>query len=546
MQRLKALKELNAKLKINVENVINIADEADDEKVYFFKTSNGDVVINEADLLDKEKFDYAFATFAMKIPATVTPGEWSEIVELINQLVSTEDEDIEKIFESFECTDSGNAEAYAETIISKFLYIPENKQNFLYAVDRWKPDNSGKLIHGFKNWTRQMHLKAFQIKDEDKRNALLKHFLKNESHARIKAMEALVKSEPGMSKSIAEFDTEPGLLNLRNGVLDLYNNDLLPHRADFYLTKITPVEYKPGALAPAFMKFMEQVTNGDKELQNYIQKAIGYALTGSTEEQCIFILYGTGANGKSTFIETIKTLMAEYAVTVPVEALLSRASGMASEIVRLRGARLAITGEPERGAKLSEGLIKILTGGDTVTGRGLYKDSEEFTNHAKIMLVTNHLPQIAGTDEGIWRRIRVIPFTVTIPEEKRDKKLLTKLKAELPGILNWAVEGCSLWQQEGLESPQIVKQWTGRYRDDQDTLRDFLDDCMVRDAKSKILCGELYAAYTIWCMNNSEPELARKVFTSSMEERGFQKRKGTAGNLYFYGITQKDSLERIK
>ncbi len=545
MQRLKALSELNAKLKTGIENILNLADEVDDEKVFLFKTAQGDVEINEADLLDKEKFNSAFADGTGKLPATVTAGEWSEFVELISLFVSADD-DVEEIFKNFKYTDSGNAEAYAETIIGKMVYIPEDKQYFFYAGDRWRPDISGKLVHGFKTWSRKMNLKAFQLKTEETRTALQKHFIKNETHARIKALEALVRTEPGMTKSISEFDTDPGLLNLRNGVLDLYRQDILPHRADFYITKILPIEYRPGAMAPAFTKFIDQVTDGNKELQHYLQKAIGYALTGCTEEQCLFILYGTGANGKSTFIETIKALLSEYAVTIPVEALLSRTNGMASEVVRLRGARLAITGEPERGAKLSEGLIKILTGGDTVTGRGLYKDSEEFTNNAKIMLVTNHLPQIAGTDEGIWRRIRVIPFTITIPEDKRDKKLLQKLKAELPGILNWAVEGCTLWQKEGLESPQVVKQWTDKYREEQDVLRDFLDDCMARDAKSKILCGELYAAYTIWCRNNSEPELARKLFTAAIEARGYPKRKGTAGNLFFYGITQKDSIERIK
>ena len=240
-----------------------------------------------------------------------------------------------------------------------------------------------------------------------------------------------------------QLDTDPWLLNCQNGTLDLKTGELRQHDLNDLITRILPVDHNLNAECPTWERFLQEITDNDSELVNYLKRVVGYALTGNTSEHCMFLLYGTGANGKSTFLNVLKDLLGPFAKQAQADSLMVRRSeGARTDIARLAGARLVITSESETNHKLAEGLVKQITGGDTVTARHLYQEEFEFAPQFKLFLATNRRPNIEGTDEGIWRRIHLIPFEVTIPADKRDKTLPDKLQGELEGVLAWAVRGC--------------------------------------------------------------------------------------------------------
>jgi putative DNA primase/helicase len=359
------------------------------------------------------------------------------------------------------------------------------------------------------------------MQDDDKRRSFGQHITRSESHSRIMDMIGLAKSEPEIPVRPQQLDADPWVLNLANGTLDLRTGQLREHRREDLITKLAPVAYDPAAPCPRWEAFLSRIFAGDAELIRFVQKAVGYSLTGSTQEQCFFILYGAGANGKSTLIQTISALLKDYAKQTPTETLLvQRRDGVRNDLARLQGARFVYASEAEGGRKLAEALIKQLTGGDTITARYLYQEHFEFLPAFKIWLAVNHKPGVQGTDHAIWRRMRLLPFTITIPEAEQDKRLTEKLQAELPGILRWAVEGCLLWQQEGLEPPLAVKRATGDYRAEMDVIAAFLQDCCVVGPERRVLAGDLYAEYTSWCRQMGETPVSQKALASALRERG--------------------------
>ena len=246
------------------------------------------------------------------------------------------------------------------------------------------------------------------------------------------------------------------------------------------MTKLVPGEYDPKAACPVWKNFLDTVFAGDADLIRYVQKAVGYSLTGDTSEQCVFFLYGTGSNGKSTFLSTIRQVFGDYAANVQPETLMvkpSSSGGANSDIARLKSARFVTSTEPNEGMRLNEGLIKQLSGEDSVTARKLYSDEFEFLPEFKLWMGANHKPIIRGTDTGIWRRVHMIPFEVSISDEKKDKHLPGKLRGEIAGILNWAVEGYRLYASEGLKMPGAVAKAVAEYRHEMDSISQFLEEC---------------------------------------------------------------------
>jgi putative DNA primase/helicase len=351
----------------------------------------------------------------------------------------------------------------------------------------------------------------------------------------------LAKSEPETMLLPEHLDEDPFLLNVLNGTLDLRTGELRPHRREDRITKLAPVHYEKHVGAPLFARFLERITDGNVELESYLCRSVGYALTGSTRQQCLEIHYGTGANGKTVFRETIRAMLGDYALTISSDTLMARrwAAGNATpDVARLRGARFVIASESGQRSSFAEERVKTLTGGDSICARFLYQDEIEFEPSHKLFLATNHRPRVYGTDPAIWRRIHLVPFTVTIPEPEQDKELLEKLKKELSGILSWAVEGCLEWQATGLRPPEAVQKATNQYQRDMDTLGLFLEEETERseDPEERIKVKDLYGAYSAWCERGNEKPMSMKAFGTSMHERRYERSERTKQGYFYQGL----------
>ena len=319
-----------------------------------------------------------------------------------------------------------------------------------------------------------------------------------------------------------EFDKEDMLLNTESGYVDLSNGELHDHDIDKKFSHQTVAEYSDNVDAPLWEKFLNQIFNNDEELIHYVQKAIGYSFTGSVDEQCLFILNGRGRNGKSVFSNVVSDVAGNYAKQMNVQTIVAKKnqSGSAnSDIARLEGARIVTSSELNEGDRFDESLVKQLTGGDKILARFLYGSEFEYKPKFKIWMATNHLPIIRGTDDGIWRRIKIIPFNIQIPKEKVDKKLEYKLKAESTGILNWVVQGSLMWQQEGLEDPEAVRQVIENYRAEMDPLDAFLEECCTTGQNYSIKARDMYDAYHEWAKESEEYKMSMTKFGREMSKK---------------------------
>jgi putative DNA primase/helicase len=349
-------------------------------------------------------------------------------------------------------------------------------------------------------------------------------------------MIAMARSEPPLPVLAKAFDADPWVLNVTNGLLDLRTARLRPHDRRAFCTKLAPVAYDPAATCPRFEAFLLEVLGGDTDLVAYLQRFAGYCLTGDTSEHVLALLYGTGANGKSTLIEVWRAILGDYATHADFSSFLQQAhpnggGAPSPDIVRLRGARLVSAIEADPGQRLAENVIKSLTGGDMVTARELYSKAIEFKPAFKLILAANHKPTIRGTDHAIWRRVHLVPFTVTIPPERRDHDLGKKLAEEAPGIFAWMVKGCRDWQREGLKPPASVVAATAAYRAEMDVLGPFLADrCkLVDDADAFVTAKALRGAYEAYCESEGEKPLGPNAFARHLEERGLRRDREAGG-----------------
>ena len=358
-------------------------------------------------------------------------------------------------------------------------------------------------------------------------NLTLRWFQQCRTDQRRTALANVAISAQEIALMVDDLDTHAWKLNCKNGSLDLRTGELREPERDDLLTQQIPVAFDPEASCPLWHTFLDEILEGDQELVRFLQKAFGYALTGSTEEQCVFILYGGGHNGKSKLVETIGALLGDYAATAESSTFMVRTdSTVRNDLAALRSARYVTaieTSNASAGRKeLDEALIKRLSGDDTITARFLYSEYFTYKPQFKIFLATNHEPVIRGMDYGIWRRIRFVPFEVKIPPEKRDKKMGEKLLTELPGILNWCLAGCLLWQEEGLEPPAKVEEATAHYRAAMDTLGDFFDEYFEEDASAVTTFSSIYDCYLKWAAANNERAETRQKLGSLLTNRGFK------------------------
>jgi putative DNA primase/helicase len=338
------------------------------------------------------------------------------------------------------------------------------------------------------------------------------------------AVELLARADRCHAATVEQWDSDNWLLNTPEGTVDLRSGEIHEHRREEYLTRLTAAG--PGGDCTHWLEFLERVTDGDPELQSFFQRMVGYALTGSTREHALFFLYGTGANGKSVFLSTVSAVLGDYAKTAPATSFIASTTEQhPTDLAGLRGARLVTAIETEDGARWAESKIKSLTGGDKVSARFMRCDFFEFVPEFKLVIAGNHKPGLRSVDEAIRRRLHLVPFTITIPENERDPGLAEKLRAEYPAILRWAIEGCLAWQREGLKPPTAVRDATDDYLSGEDAIGRWIEEHCVTDDRAWTATGVLFADYQTWCKQTGEREGSQKRFAQQLEAGGFQRQR---------------------
>jgi len=394
-------------------------------------------------------------------------------------------------------TDMGNAGRFAHESAGRLMYANDRWHG--WQGTHWAASHDVDMQEQAKHVVRRQYADACAIPGEDERKRRLAWAFRSEAMPRLRAMVDLARG--GLAINGELLDANPWLLNVRNGTLDLRTGELHPHSPSDYITKVAPVAYDRNATCPLWLAFLVRIMGGDQELVSALQRMVGYSLTGLTTEQVLFLLYGLGANGKSTMLEVLREMFGDYAAQTNFSTLLQRKhdGGARPDIVKLRGARMVTASEVPPGKQFDSMIVKAFTGGDTISERELYRAPVEFRFEAKPWLAANHRPKIDGGDSAMWRRVRLIPFSVTIPEEERDPDLLEKLRAELPGILRWAVEGCLQWQADGLNMPSAVVDATAGYRAEMSELAEFIQARCRLARGARTTKEEFYDAFVIWC-----------------------------------------------
>jgi len=460
-----------------------------------------------------------------------TKEELLRLAEAAREYEPVADIEVEKTTaDEIHLTDLGNAMRLVALHGKDLRYCYTWGKWLVWDGKRWVIDDAGQVELLAKDTVKNIYAEAARETSESRRKELAKWALSSESRQRLSAMVALAQSEPGIPIKHDEPNRDRWLINCLNGTLDLRTGELKPHdRADL-ITKIAPVEYRPGAPCPNWLSFLDMIFEGNQDLIAFVQRAVGYSLTGITDERCMFILWGNGKNGKSTFLETIGRMMGDYAEKTTSETLLTtRQANIPNDIARLQGARFVRASESEHGRYLAEARIKEMTGQDAVSARFLFSEWFNFVPEFKIWLGTNHKPVIRGTDEAIWDRIKLIPFTVRIDNPKPRREIDAMFDEEIAGIFSWAVEGCMEWQDHGLGEVEEVKKATAEYRYEMDNIGRFIEECCQIGESFRTPTSELYEAYKAWAEDVGVEVLSSQNFGRRLTELGFEAQQSRTG-----------------
>lgn len=443
----------------------------------------------------------------------------------------------------FHRTDLGNSERLVERFGDDLKHIEPWHKWMTWDGRRWAVGDTARAMQLAKQTVRMMLAEASTIKDDDKCKAHTSWAFASEAKSRIESMLKLASSDERVSigsDRIGSLDADPWVLNVANGTIDLRTGSIRRHRREDLMARLCPTPFDPTAKCPLWLQTMSLVFGADEELMGFWQRLCGYLLTGTTGEQCLPICHGSGQNGKSTILNALMAMLGtDYATKAPSNLLMVRRTEQhPTELANLHGKRLVAAIETEQGARINESLVKELTGSDPITCRRMREDFWTFNPTHKVILSTNHKPQIRGTDHAIWRRILLVPFNVAIPADQLDKSMPERLARESSGVLAWCVRGCLEWQKMGgLVPPKIVTASTDRYKSDQDTLAQFIEDRCFLHSSTKARAGEIWEEYKDWADKSAflkSEVLSHRTFADSLVERGFEKR--TSNGVWYLGI----------
>ena len=439
----------------------------------------------------------------------------------------------------FPLTDAGNAELFAALYGHILRFDHARNRWLIWEEHRWAPDSDGEVRRLAKKAARVRYRTALDIEDLDLRGKTASSAVRSESRQRLDACLALARSEHPIADSGMTWDPDPYLLGVANGVVDLRTGMICSGHPDDRLTMQVPVQYHVKAECPRWQQFLHQVFQRDGELIGFVQRALGYSLTGSVREQVLFLCYGTGSNGKSVFLDMLRNVLGDYAMNIPFTVLeLQQRPSLTNDLASMAGRRLVTSSETNESTRLNEARIKALTGGDPITARFLYSESFTYEPVAKFWLAVNHLPRVRDDSYGFWRRVRVLPFNEQFTGDDADKGLPFKLLEELPGILNWGVQGALNWRLVGLAPPSAVMTATQAYRKDNDELDGFVADCCVVADGIRAEPGHLFSEYQRWSKEQGilkRHRLGSRSFGTRIRER-FGDSVSSNGKRYFLGI----------
>ncbi|MGI9079735.1 MAG: DNA primase family protein [Acidimicrobiales bacterium] len=434
-------------------------------------------------------------------------------------------------------TDVGNSERLIARYGDDFRYVASWAAWLVWDGKRWKRDAKGEVYEAAKAVAANLWIQVATETDPDRRKALARWASQSEGANRIEAMIKLARTAPEIVVDTDELDADPWLFNVVNGTVDLRGGPVRPHRREDLITKLAPVAYRASrGECPTWLAFLERVLP-DPEVRDFLQEAVGYSLTGTVTEHLLFFAYGTGANGKTTLLQTLLGLFGEHGRQADPDLLLAAREAHPTGVADLLGARLVVSTEIDEGRRLAEATVKRLSGGDRLKARYMRQDFFEFEPTHTLFLAANHRPIVRGTDAAIWRRLRLIPFNVSIDPADQDHELVDKLRKELTGILSWALEGCRRWQAQGMSTPTAVMVATDEYRTEMDVLGNFLAECCVVLTDSFVASADLYRAYVSWCEANGERPASQRKVGLTLTERGFERRQaGHERRWHWFGL----------
>lgn len=444
----------------------------------------------------------------------------------------------------FNLTDLGNTERLVARFGEDLRFCNPWRTWLYWDGFRWAKDETGAAMRMAQKVARGIYKEALNSDDEGFRKNGIAWGLKSEAQARIAALLKLAESKEDSMQLLPKcMDQNPWLLNAANGTINLKTGELQPHNRGDYLTQLAPTPFDPKAECPLWESTLRLFFAENQALIDYFNRLAGYSLCGLVRDHILPVCYGFGSNGKSTMLGTLLNVLGpEYAMKAPHDMLMAkRGDSHPTDVAGLFGKRLVVAIESEAGKRLNESLIKELTGGDIVTARRMREDFWSFTPTHTLMMATNHRPVIRGTDDGIWRRLRLVPFTVQVDGSKADATVPERLKAEHAGILAWMVRGCLAWQSEGLDAPTEVELATAAYKAEMDTLGTFIGECCTVLPSLKSKADDLYTCYKQWCDKAGENAENQRKFGTAMTERKFRRYKNVV--TWYEGIGIRDTSE---